>query len=368
MRRMFLILVVVGAALVAYAGAPGTDLGGVSHSGAAYLPPESNGFLDFIYMTDEYSAGLLQNGIATSPSYGWVSTDDFVLEDDVTIDQITYWVINYQEASGYYHRFWNDTGGSGPGSELDNGSATFELISTGEYSWGYLLYQADIDLDPDYDIDAGHYWGASYFSSGFWYMLVRTNAYDEQCYFDQSGGGSGPWYTSSYMWGSAYDFFQIIDGVTDGGDEDPPYVCDMDPDDGEMYVLIDSDIIFHCKDDLHPVDLDTIDFTARDTTLGHSRAIGLGSPNRYIAGDLYLDDTDPLDVVCTFDPDDDFYECDLITCTVAAGLADSKGNATVDDFVWSFDTYTSVEETTWGAVKAEFSAESGERKNAHGLG
>ncbi|MCX7022373.1 MAG: hypothetical protein NTW26_08910 [bacterium] len=44
-----------------------------------------------------------------------------------------------------------------------------------------------------------------------------------------------------------------------------------------------------------------------------------------------------------------------ITCTVAAGLADSKGNPMVDDFVWTFDTYSSaVTTTTWGAIKAEY--------------
>ncbi len=76
-------------------------------------------------------------------------------------------------------------------------------------------------------------------------------------------------------------------------------------------------------------------------------------PIRTIAGDLDLDDTDPLDVICTFDPTDDFYPTDPITCTVAAGLADTKGNEMEEDFVWSFDM-SAVEESTWGEVKAGF--------------
>jgi len=351
MRSLTLVLVLSVCAVFAAS----TDLGELSHSGATYVTPGPNGFLDVLYQTDEYSAGLLQNGVATSPSYGWVSTDDFVLADDSTIEDITYWIINYTAPSGYYHRFWNDTGGSGPGSELPNAPATFVLTSTGEYSWGYLLYRADIDLDPDYDMDAGHYWGASYFSSGFWYMLCRTNAYDEQVYFDQSGGGSGPWYTSSYMWGSAYDFFQFINGNAGPVETDPPYVTGMDPDDGEVGVPLDADIVFHCVDDEHPVDLDTIDFTAADSTMGTGRTLGVGSPNTTLAGDLDVDDTDPMDVVCTFDTDDDFYEGVTVTCTVAAGLADSKGNEMADDFVWTFDTEgADVATTTWGAIKAEF--------------
>jgi|GEM_PF-3472323 len=356
MRKALMILVVVAASLVAHAGVPGTDLGQVSHGGAAYLPPAHNGFLDILYMTDEYSAGLLQNGIATAPAYGWVSVDDCVLEyEGAIIGAITCWIINHEEPSGFYMRFWNDTGGSGPGAELDNASATYELISTGEYSWGYLLYECDIDFDPDYEIDAEHFWWGVYFSSGFWYMLVRTNAYDDQCYFDQGGGGSGPWHSSYYMWGTAYDFFQIVEhGWLP--DLDPPYVCDMDPDDGETEVPLDSDIVFHCVDDWSYVDTDTIEFTAVDTTLGNGRAVGLGSPNRTLAGDFEIDDSDRWDVICTFTPDDDFYEGDTITCTVAAGLADSKGNEMVDDFVWSFTTEVveNVSHTTWGAVKAGF--------------
>jgi hypothetical protein len=45
---------------------------------------------------------------------------------------------------------------------------------------------------------------------------------------------------------------------------------------------------------------------------------------------------------------------DTITCTVAAGLADVKGNEMADDWVWTFDIEGAVESTTWGVIKAEF--------------
>jgi hypothetical protein len=146
-------------------------------------------------------------------------------------------------------------------------------------------------------------------------------------------------------------------------DNDPPYVYGVDPEDGAVDVPVDSNIVFHCKDDRHHVELFTIDFTARDTTLSGGRALHTGASmsvdfdsTNIIPGDLDFDDTDPKDVVCTFDPTDDLNDEDTITCTVAAGLADSCGNEMVDDFVWSFETeeIPNVEQKSWGAVKAEF--------------
>jgi len=107
-------------------------------------------------------------------------------------------------------------------------------------------------------------------------------------------------------------------------------------------------------DDLSKIDLATIDFTARDTSLHAEHTVGLGSPNRTIDGDLDVDDTDPKDVVCTFDPTDNFTPGDTITNTVAAGLADVKGNEMADDWVWTFDIEGAVTTSTWGAIKAEF--------------
>jgi hypothetical protein len=365
MRRVLLVLVVVAAALGVYAAAPGTDLGGVAPGGAAYLPPEPNGFLYVLYETDEYSAGLLVNGIATAPSYGWISVDDCNLDcEGEIIGAITCWIINYVEPSGFYMRFWNDTGGSGPGAELDSASATYELISTGEYSWGYLLYECDIDFDPDYMVDAEHFWWGVYFSSGFWYTLVRTNAYDYQCYFDQSGGGSGPWYSSQSQWGQAYDFFQIIESGSIP-DEDPPYVTDMDPDDGDDDVPLDADIVFHCVDERSRVDIDTIVFTVQDQSRrsgdgalrnGSSSLSTHDNPRSTggISGTLDIDNYDPFDIICTFTPDEEL-PVDLITCTVDGCLADRQGNEMGDDFIWTFSTGNyGVEQTTWGAIKAEF--------------
>ncbi|OGD71844.1 MAG: hypothetical protein A2Y64_08340 [Candidatus Coatesbacteria bacterium RBG_13_66_14] len=167
---------------------------------------------------------------------------------------------------------------------------------------------------------------------------------------------------ASYMGGGQeQELWENILEFMWGGEPDlePPYVYGMDPDDGEVDVPLDSNIIFHCKDDLSKVDLTTIDFTARDTSLSDGRALKSGASvsvafdsTRSIAGDLDIDDTDPKDVLCTFDPADPMREGDTISCTVDGGLADAKGNEMGDDFVWTFDTEGAVADTTWGAIKA----------------
>jgi hypothetical protein len=159
-------------------------------------------------------------------------------------------------------------------------------------------------------------------------------------------------------------YYEVQFYYEENPDSDPPYVDGMDPDDGDTDVPIDTDIVFHCKDDMSGVDSGTIDFTAEDSTLGVPRAVSPEAsvqvvihPAGEIDGDLDIDDSDPMDVVCTFTPDDELPYEDTIICTVAGTLADAQGNEMGDDFVWSFDTEENpigVAHTTWGAIKAEF--------------
>ena len=139
----------------------------------------------------------------------------------------------------------------------------------------------------------------------------------------------------------------------------------MHPDDGDSGVPVDTEIVFHCMSELCPIDTDTIVFTVEDqsrrlgggTLSPDSRSTVLRSDPRpvgEISGTLEIDDYDPLDVICTFTPDEDL-PVDLITCTVDGCLADVRGKEMEDDFVWTFSTGDyAVEETTWGAIKAEF--------------
>ncbi|HUT97932.1 MAG TPA: hypothetical protein VM054_02495 [bacterium] len=169
---------------------------------------------------------------------------------------------------------------------------------------------------------------------------------------------SGQW-DPDYGWG-ATSLIQCRAETTDY-DFEPPWVDGLDPADGESEVPFDTDIVFHCMDDISGIDTDTIDFTAQDSTLSGGRALSAGaalsvtaSPARTLPGDLDIDDTDLHDVVCTWDSDDDFVEGVIVTCTVDGGLADLNGNEMGDDFVWTFDSVGAVENVTWGLIKGEF--------------
>ena len=137
-------------------------------------------------------------------------------------------------------------------------------------------------------------------------------------------------------------------------DTDPPYVDQVYPWDGE-YDSYD-DIVFHCIDEQSAIDSDTIVFTLEDDTLGGGRTVRKAagvpiSPTVLLPGDLYIDDTDPLDVICTFDPKYPLAFDRTYTATVDGCLADIWGNEMGEDFVWRFGGM-SVEETSWGEVKA----------------
>ncbi|MCK4594276.1 Ig-like domain-containing protein, partial [bacterium] len=349
---MFKSLALVLALSVCTAFAVESELGRIEAPGRTVsldIPPP-----DVLYDTG-YDYGLMIQGVPTAPGPGWVSADDMVFDEYVYIDMITaYILVNQTVPDSFDIRFWEDSG-SGPGTEIDSAPCECTLTSTGQFMFGYLIYRAEMVLDTVYELEAGHYWFAGGYTSGYWYWTVQYNYFDDMVYFDYGGGGSGPWYSSQYMWGQAYDFFFTVEGEAGPPDTDPPYVDGMDPDEGEYGVPPDSDIIFHCKDDLSGVDIDTIDFTVQDTTLsGRFASIGC-DPIRTVPGDLDIDDTDPLDVVCTFDPTNPFYEGEDITCTVDGELADNAENEMGDDFVWTFYIYgDDVTETTWGAIKAEF--------------
>ena len=334
MKSFLLVIVSVSLAFagVLYTSAP-SDLGPVVPSGGyTYLPPSSNDIL----WENPFDFALCTNGLNSSGPYR--CEDDFVLDDNATIEGFTCWSIF---TSGHPQSFditvWVDSGGA-PGAEQWSETVTdITDTDTGYDGWGYDMWQTDMVLDSSFDLTADTYWVEFYWTASTFYWLV------------ENGGNLRQNGTPTGMSG-----FFAVEGFAGDPDILPPYVEGMDPDDGEVDVPVDSTIVFHCVDAQSPVDTDTIDLTVQDTSLSGGRALGIGSPNRTVDGDLDIDDADPLDVVCTFTPTDDFYEGDTITCTVDSTLADSKGNEMDDDFVWTFDTWIGVEETTWGAIKAEY--------------
>ena len=264
--------------------------------------------------------------------------DDFALPGYAVVESFTCWgYFSHGRDDPFDVTFFEDDNGH-PGDPFWSETIT-DTILTHEYGG---VWRIDMTPESPIELFAGIYWAEFYYTElWFWW----------------AAGADGNMHLNGYDYG--YDAFFGIYGYYE--EANPPYVDGLDPDDGDVQVPLDSTIVFHCVDLLSSIDLDTIDFTAQDTSLSDGRAVSAGAAlsvahdsTRSIAGEMDLDDADPLDVVCTFTPYDPLYGDNTIICTVDGCLADIYGNEMGDDFVWSFDTEVAVKETTWGAIKAAF--------------
>jgi hypothetical protein len=280
-----------------------------------------------------------------------------------------YWAVQFDEVK---------TGGDADGMVTAYGAATYPSWPDSTYQGCYMHVFSDdgegypcADLDRTYLLftDPGSFeWidAAVGLSTSTFYIAFEQIGNYPTC--DSVGvdavGGSHNWTGYQGFWGKTTihggDFMlRCYWEGEPGWDYLPPEVTGMDPADGEVDVHVDTTIVFHVVDDISGVDVTTIEFTAQDTSKNaHSfaRAFSVGgpSPTGAIPGELNFDDIDPLDIVCTFTPDDDLPYADAITCTVAAGLADILGNETSLDIVWDFTTEDEpgVKNSTWGEIKA----------------
>lgn len=224
--------------------------------------------------------------------------------------------------------------------------------SVNRQDWVYYNFDEQVELPGEFFIVV--------IGDGFNLSRIQvdgTDGYDDWDYYHSRVWQSSHWDTVQW------DLRMRIEWEPGYADYDPPYVDDMDPDDGEADVPEDSLIVFHCKDDSRGVDASTIDFNVQDDSLsGSGWAMSVGAacriayePTRNIYGNLDIDETDPNDILCTFTPYQ-YLPIGRITCTVDGSLADKAGNEMGDDFVWSFTTegYQSAKQSTWGQIKSSF--------------
>jgi hypothetical protein len=278
-----------------------------------------------------------------------------------------YWAVLFDEEK---------TGGYENGVVTMYGAVTYPGWPSTVYE-GCYMHTFDCDLGyPDMDLDSTY---LGFTTGGVYEWVAATVPLSTSAFFiafEQIGSypdcdaigvdaeaGLHNWtgYQGSWDMTTLFGDFMLRCYWEDnpGDDYHPPEVTGMDPDDGAEDVPVDTTIIFHVVDDISGVDVATIEFSAEDTSLGHLRfRLSLDArgprPAGEIAGDLDIDDIDPLDVICTFTPDDDLPYEETITCTVAAGLADMLGNETHADIVWSFHTTDegALKNSTWGEIKA----------------
>ncbi|HUT97686.1 MAG TPA: Ig-like domain-containing protein [bacterium] len=205
----------------------------------------------------------------------------------------------------------------------------------------YMLFADNPELTDPYELNVGSsthkdiVFGTIGLDPGIWYWSVRC---------EESLLGNT-------RMADSVRSFTLIEEL----DSTPPQVSGQSPPHGQTEVPSDVNISFHATDDMSGVDTSTIVFTCHDSSPSAGGAVlRAGGSNTLISGTLTINDADPLDVICTFDPDQ-LLPPDTITCTVSAGLADTAGNATDRNIIWSFKVHgAGVENTTWGALKAQF--------------
>ncbi|UCE28173.1 MAG: hypothetical protein JSW52_05350 [Candidatus Coatesbacteria bacterium] len=176
----------------------------------------------------------------------------------------------------------------------------------------------------------------------FWVGIQYYSGYEPYIGLDTTSPYHGVAYTYDGTNWTSYYYYDMLVRVKIDDDMDGPYVDGQDPADGG-WAVPETSIFFHCKDDDKGVKSGSIDFSADDGTRAE------------IPGSLYIDDSNPNDVICIFEPDSDLPEGATITCTVAGTLADGLGNEMGADEVWSFTVgYSSVEEASLGEIKAGY--------------
>ncbi|MCP4229428.1 MAG: Ig-like domain-containing protein, partial [bacterium] len=149
-----------------------------------------------------------------------------------------------------------------------------------------------------------------------------------------------------------YGNYDLMVRVKINDDMDGPYASGRDPADGATGVPVDSDIVFHIEDDDIGVDVSTIN---TDSVLVDMDVPVKGKIE--VTGSITIDDTDPNDVIVTFDPDYDFEEGAWVTVTVSPSgneILDDLGNVMAEDS-WEFFVFMAgVDSASLGEIKAAF--------------
>ena len=358
MLKYFLIGVSVLA--VAASGAALTNLGtvddpGVSEAGSVLLY-SSAGRADEIWFDQSFDDGAgdayLTNGLSILGSASYSSADDFEPEDDVTVEEVVYFIsgqgmnirVDFYEGSS-----------SGPG---DAPPADFfnEEVSSGDIDWEntgyiyfgiYLCIKATVPISG-VDLDAGEkYWVGAQTTSGgntFWwcfnYGTFGGPYWDEEYFYYVSS-----WTPGSSQFLQAYDHYYELWGSSGPPDEDPPIITETYPMNEDYPSGIPPDENFAgchwVEEDPEGkgIDVDVSTFDVYDGSMD------------LVMGELTIDDGDLYDVIVDFEAEDPWEEGAMYT--VETETFDGAGNSATE--LWTFDTgYTTITDSSFGAIKAGF--------------
>jgi len=159
--------------------------------------------------------------------------------------------------------------------------------------------------------------------------------------------GSAWWYFGADTWYDETYFGAMNIRVIVNDDAAGPYSDQLDPAPGDT-VPPNTDIAFHIKDDDIGVDSATI------TTDSVVIEVG-GNP---VAGTLGVDDTNPNDVLVTFNPDVDFTEGDTVEVTLSPSgneIMDLLTNTMVEyPYEFYIGPYLQIQSTSLGVIKVTY--------------
>jgi hypothetical protein len=307
-----------------------------------YVPAPSKG-REVIYDDQTWDEYYCTNGLSIYGEEGYESVDDFVPEDDITVNEVVIWIT----AQGVDLRCDIYEGSSsGPG---DDPPADFfnEEVPSGDITWEDLggwwppVVKATVPI-TDVNLTAGEtYWLGFQNTTGgntFWWAFdygEMGGPYWEQTYF---------WYVDYWtvgedLFGSPYEHFYELHGTLT--DNEDPEITETYPHDSDFPsgVPVGTNVTFHVTDNLYGCDTGETTCTVEEN----------GDP---VLGELTFDDSDPLDVAFAWEADDDYTEGASID--VAIVTYDLAGNGPVTE-EWTFTTgYVNITPKSLGVIKAGF--------------
>ena len=313
------------------------DNTGAAPTSTAYIPTPS-GHRDVIYDDQTLDLDAWWNAYSIYGANGYEPADDFETTADSTLEMVRFWVM---QGNGFDIRVdIFDDSGAGPGSvlyqeEVPGSDITWTIAYQDFYD---TIWEADIPISG-FDIVAGtRYWLGLQSTSGgnkFWCVMLNEPEWWSNCYFYYYG----TWYDSEDFFSEASAcMFELHGTLTD---HEEPVITQTYPHDSDFPsgVPVDTNVTFHVTDDLSGCDTD-------ETTCSVEESGGA------VPGDLAFDDSDPLDVAFTWEPEDHYAEGADVDVTVET--YDLAGNGPVTES-WSFTTgYTNVAPASLGVIKAGF--------------
>jgi hypothetical protein len=295
-------------------------------------------YAEVIYDDQTYDYDETVSGFSIYGAEGNETADDFETTQDWTLEMVRFWLFYTGEQDIRVDIFSNSGGqpaGDPPG-DLYNEEVAYSDITwtdTGDSMYGYPIYKVDVPL-TGFIIDAStRYWLGLQSLTGVyssWLQLDRQG-----CWYDTHTYNDGDWYDP---WGHHASEFELHGSLIDN---EEPDVTQTHPHDSDFPsgVPVGTNVTFHVTDDVSGCDTDETTCIVEEN----------GSP---LSGDLTFDDSDPLDVSFTWDPDEDYAEGASIDVEVVT--YDLAGNGPVTE-EWTFTTgYVNIAPTSFGVLKARF--------------